>query len=166
MTDPGHAASVWTDRSFLRDVQYKTDVNLAARQSIYAYQEPPIDLARGILSLAGLSGHEVVADIGCGNGLYLAELARREHAGPVVGGDLSPGMLHAARGRAPEAGLVVADATALPFRDAAADVTLAMHMLYHVPAPKGAVRELRRITRPACRVIGRPERRGSPGRTA
>ena len=37
MTDPGHAASLWTDRSFLRDVQYKTDVNLAARQSIYAY---------------------------------------------------------------------------------------------------------------------------------
>jgi hypothetical protein len=61
MTDPGHAARVWTDRSFLRDVQYKTDVNLAARQSIYAYQQPPIDLPREILGLAGLSGHEVVA---------------------------------------------------------------------------------------------------------
>ena len=49
MTDPGHAgAGVWTDRSFLRDVQYKTDVNLAARQSIYAYQQPPIDLPRGM----------------------------------------------------------------------------------------------------------------------
>ncbi len=33
MTDPGHAAKLWADRSFLRDVQYKTDVNLAARQS-------------------------------------------------------------------------------------------------------------------------------------
>jgi hypothetical protein len=32
--DPGHAARLWTDRSFLRDVQYKTDVNLAARQSM------------------------------------------------------------------------------------------------------------------------------------
>ena len=51
MTDPGHAASLWTDRSFLRDVQYKTDVNLAARQSIYAYHQPPIDLAHGILSI-------------------------------------------------------------------------------------------------------------------
>ena len=38
MTDPAHAARLWADRSFLRDVQYKTDVNLAARQSIYAYQ--------------------------------------------------------------------------------------------------------------------------------
>jgi SAM-dependent methyltransferase len=153
MTDPGDAARLWADRSFLRDVQYKTDVNLAARQSIYAYQEPPIDLPREILGLAGLSGHEVVADIGCGNGPYLAELARRGHAGPVVGADLSPGMLHAARSRAPEAGLLVADATALPFPDAAADLTLAMHMLYHVPEPGRAVRELRRITRPGGRLI-------------
>jgi SAM-dependent methyltransferase len=153
MTDPGQAASVWTDRSFLRDVQYKTDVNLAARQSIYAYQEPPIDLARGILSLAGLSGHEVVADIGCGNGPCVAELARRGHAGPVVGADLSPGMLDAARRRAPQAALLVADATALPFPDGTADLTLAMHMLYHVPEPEHAVRELRRITRPGGQAI-------------
>jgi SAM-dependent methyltransferase len=153
MTGAGDAARLWADRSFLRDVQYKTDVNLAARQSIYAYQEPPIDLAREILSLAGPSGHEVVADIGCGNGPYLAELARRGHAGPVVGADLSPGMLHAAKGRAPEAALLVADATALPFPDGTADLTLAMHMLYHVPEPERAVRELRRITRPGGQVI-------------
>ena len=153
MTDPGDAARLWADRSFLRNVQCKTDVNLAARQSIYAYQEPPIDLAREILSLAGLSGHEVVADIGCGNGPCLAELARRLHAGPVVGADLSPGMLQAARRRAPEAGLLTADATALPFADAAVDLTLATHMLYHVPEPDRAVRELRRITRPGGRLI-------------
>ncbi len=35
MAEPG--AELWADRSFLREVQYKTDVNLAARQSIYAY---------------------------------------------------------------------------------------------------------------------------------
>jgi len=153
MTDPGHAARVWTDRSLLRDVQYKTDVNLAARQSIYAYQQPPRDLPREILGLAELSGHEIVADIGCGNGRYLAELARRGHAGRVAGADLSPGMLHAARRGAPDSGLVVADATALPFRDAAIDLTLAMHMLYHVPEPERAVREVRRITRPGGRLI-------------
>ncbi len=31
---------MWADRSFVPDVQYKTDVNLTARQSIYAYQQP------------------------------------------------------------------------------------------------------------------------------
>ena len=30
MTDARDAATLWADRSFLRDVQYKTDVNLAA----------------------------------------------------------------------------------------------------------------------------------------
>jgi hypothetical protein len=38
-------ARLWTDRSCLQDVQYRTDANLAARQSIYAYQHPRLDLA-------------------------------------------------------------------------------------------------------------------------
>ncbi|MGD0239492.1 MAG: methyltransferase domain-containing protein [Streptosporangiaceae bacterium] len=153
MTDPGPASDPWTDQPYLREVQYKTDVNLAARQSIYAYQQPRIDLAREALDLADLDGAEAVADVGCGNGLYLAELARRGHEGPVLGVDMSPGMLTAARSRAPRAALLVADAAALPVRDGAVGLTLAMHMLYHVPEPDRAVRELRRITRPGGRLI-------------
>ena len=49
--------------------------------------------------------------------------------------------------------LLAADATALPLPDAVADLTLAMHMLYHVPDPSQAVRELRRVTRPGGRVV-------------
>ena len=153
--------SLWSDRSFLRDVQYHTDANLAARQSIYAYQQPPVDLVGQVLGLAlpaGAGGAGVVADVGCGNGLYLAELARRGHGRRLIGADLSPGMLRAARQRTRQAGrpgpaLVAADAAALPLRDACADLTLAMHMLYHVPEPEAAVRELRRVTRPGGRVV-------------
>jgi SAM-dependent methyltransferase len=87
-------ALLWTDRARLRDVQYRTDANLAARQSIYAFQHPPLDLPARVLELA-----------------------------------------------------------ALPVRDQASDLTLAMHMLYHVPAPQAAVRELRRVTRPGGRVL-------------
>ena len=153
MRSPDPAWDPWTDQSYLRESQYKTDGNLAARQSIHAYQQPRIDLAREALDLAGLGGRETVADVGCGNGRYLAELGRCGHAGPVLGVDMSPGMLRAAGGRAPQAGLLVADAMALPVRDAAAGLTLAMHMLYHVPEPQRAVRELRRITRPGGRLI-------------
>jgi SAM-dependent methyltransferase len=153
MTGPDPAWDPWTDQSYLRESQYKTDLNLAARQSIYAYQQPPVDLARETLELARLDGQETVTDVGCGNGRYLAELARRGHTGPVLGVDMSPGMLLAARNQAPAAGLLVADAMALPVRDAAAGLTLAMHMLYHVPEPEHAVRELRRITRPGGQVI-------------
>jgi SAM-dependent methyltransferase len=149
----GDGAGLWTDRSCLQQVQYRTDANLAARQSIFAYQHPPIDLPAAVLDLAALRGDESVADIGCGNGAYLAELARRRHAGPVLGVDLSTGMLDAARRRAPAAALAAGDASALPMRDHAANLTLAAHMLYHVPDPRAAVRELRRVTQPAGQVL-------------
>jgi len=185
----------WSDRAFLRDVQYRTDANLAARQSMYAYQHPRIELQPRVLDLAAPAPGETVADVGCGNGLYLAELARRGFAGRVLGLDMSPGMLSAARERlnatavpprpsdpnaassigppvppaadptglpaagpagplaADATGLLAADATALPVRDGAVDLALAMHMLYHVPDPAQAVRELRRVTRPGGRVV-------------
>lgn len=144
---------MWTDRSCLRDLQYRTDANLAARQAIYAYQRPKLDLPPAVLGLVALRGDETVADVGCGNGAYLAELARRGHCGPVLGVDFSAGMLRAARSRAPRASLIAGDAGALPLRDDASRLTLAMHMLYHLPEPAVAVRELRRITRPGGRVL-------------
>jgi ubiquinone/menaquinone biosynthesis C-methylase UbiE len=178
-------ADPWADRAHLRSVQYKTEANLAARQSIYAFQHPPIDLPALVLNLAAPAESDTIADIGCGNGRYLAELARRGFPGRVLGADLSPGMLQAARDHlnaaaasraalaagavaaaslttaASAAGsqslasvaLISADAAALPLRDGAANVTLASHMLYHVPEPADALSELRRVTRPGGRVI-------------
>ncbi|HEY5394924.1 MAG TPA: methyltransferase domain-containing protein [Trebonia sp.] len=184
LTDP------WNTPAFLRDVQYRTDANLAARQSIYVYQHPRIDLQARVIDLAAPAPGASVADVGCGNGAYLAELARRGFAGRVLGLDMSPGMLAAARQRLTSVGpvgaparsgtdgsadatappgiatappgtatapggvaLICADATGLPLPDRAADLTLAMHMLYHVPDPSQAIRELRRVTRPGGRVV-------------
>ena len=45
MNVPIDDAQLLTDRTYLTDVQYRTDANLAARQSVYAYQVPQIDLA-------------------------------------------------------------------------------------------------------------------------
>ncbi len=157
MDDP----ALLTDRNYLTRVQYQTDGNLAARQSIYAYQRSGIDVATAVIDVASLGGHETVADIGCGNGRYLAELARRGHGGRLLGADLSAGMLRAARNavmsatqrEGQRAGLVAGDAAALPVADDVADVTLAPHMLYHVPDRPAAVREFRRITRPGGQVL-------------
>lgn len=143
----------WADRDYLRGVQYRTDGNLAARQSIYAYQQPRIDLPARVLDLAAPAAGETVADIGCGNGAYLAELGRRGFAGRVLGADLSAGMLTAARRRADPVSLIAADAAALPLRDSAADLALTAHMLYHMPDPLTGVRELRRVTGPGGRVV-------------
>jgi SAM-dependent methyltransferase len=168
------ASRLWVDRSYLLGSQYKTDTNLSARQSLYAFQRPRHDIARLVIDLAGLNGTESVADVGCGNGVYLAELARRGHLGPVVGLDLSSGMLTAARdrlraadpgqapggsrsaeprSRRPAVGLARADAAAIPLSDGACDVALAPHMLYHLPEPAAGTRELRRIVRPGGRAL-------------
>jgi SAM-dependent methyltransferase len=150
---PNDEPRLLTNRDYLRHGQYGTDAQLAARQSIYQFQQPRIDLAPAVLRLAGLDGTETVADVGCGNGIYLAELARRGHRGRLLGVDLSTGMLRAARSGAGPAGLVAGDAAALPVAGNVADVTLAPHMLYHVPDRPAAVRELRRITRPGGQVL-------------
>lgn len=57
-------------------------------------------------------------------------------------------MLHSARPLAGSDSLLMADAQALPFPGDAFDVTLAMHMLYHVPDRALAIAELRRVLRP------------------
>lgn len=161
------ATDLWTDRSWLQVAHYGSDAKLAARQSIYAYRRPRLDLPSRVLGLADLRGDETVTDVGCGNGAYLGELIRRRHTGRMLGVDLSIGMLHAARSRVPEAGLISGDASALPLRDDISALTLAMHMLYHLPEPLAAVRELRRITQPAGRVLvvlnGKDHLREKPG---
>jgi SAM-dependent methyltransferase len=131
----------WTDRSCLRQVQYRTDANLAARQS-HAHQHPRIDLPATVLSLSALRGQQIEGDIGCGNGAYLAELGRRGHTGPVVGMDLSAGMLAATRRRTRAAALTAADAAALPLRDHAVSLTLAgtCSTTSPIPAPPSASR--------------------------
>jgi ubiquinone/menaquinone biosynthesis C-methylase UbiE len=136
-----------TGRDYLTKQQYATDANLAARQAIYRFQQPRRHVWNETLDLAGLRGDEAVLDVGCGNGSYLWALEQREHGGPVVGMDLSPGMLSAAGTRSPHASLMLGDAQTLPFADDSFDVVLAMHMLYHVPDRALGIRELRRVVR-------------------
>jgi ubiquinone/menaquinone biosynthesis C-methylase UbiE len=145
--------SFYTDRQFLTTVAYGNQAHLAARQDIYRYQQPSIDLYSWTLDQVRWSGDERVIDLGCGNGAYLRRLAQRiGRRGRVLGLDLSRGMLaDVVRGwdaALPRPHLVVADAQALPLPGASCNVALAMHMLYHVPDIALAVRELRRVLRP------------------
>jgi ubiquinone/menaquinone biosynthesis C-methylase UbiE len=73
--------------------------------------------------------------------LRFAVAMTRDRRVTAVGCDLSTGMLRATDHPA----LLNADVTALPLRDGAADVALAIHMLYHVPSRETAIRELRRV---------------------
>jgi ubiquinone/menaquinone biosynthesis C-methylase UbiE len=136
-----------TDAAYIRDVQYKTDRNLAARQALYVFQQPQLAIWSLALDLAELQGDESVLEVGCGNGGYLGALHQRNHRGLVCGLDIAPGMLPAARERAPDTSLMIGDAARVPFVNDSFDCVLAMHMLYHVPDRPAAIGELRRVLR-------------------
>jgi SAM-dependent methyltransferase len=121
---------------------YADDRNLSARQALYAFRQPPIDVLDWACDQYPWTGAELVLDVGCGNGAYERRLVGR--VAMITGVDLSEGMLagqdSGADRRAP---LVNGDAQALPVATASVDVGMAMHMLYHVPDQGRAVAEIR-----------------------
>jgi len=151
------SGDVGFDRAFVKDTAYGDDANLAARQAIFRYQEDRVEFFGWALDHVEWRGGERVIDVGCGRGQYLDRLAREGRVRVLVGMDLSTGMLAGVRGHWPEErdtpALVNADAERLPVRDGAADVALAMHMLYHVPDIPRAIAELRRVVRPGGTVL-------------
>jgi len=86
-------------------------------------------------------GIGTVLDAGCGTGRVAIELARRGL--DVVGVDADPGMLAAARGKAPELEWVVADLSVLDLGERRFDAAVMAGnvMIFVVPGTEGAVLE-------------------------
>lgn len=109
-------------------------------------------------SLGDLSGRRVL-DVGCGTGVVTRELARRVGpSGRVTGVDPSPALIEVAQRLRVETGLdradfAVQDGRALPFPDAAFDLTTAITVLCHVPERAEVLREIARVTRPGGTVL-------------
>ncbi|HYM15132.1 MAG TPA: class I SAM-dependent methyltransferase [Dehalococcoidia bacterium] len=97
----------------------------------------------------------LVADIGCGPGAYHAAIVER--GGRIVATDLSRGMAREALASGRRMGgavaVAVADAQALPLREASVERVMANHMLYHVPDREGALREMRRVLKRRGRAV-------------
>jgi SAM-dependent methyltransferase len=103
------------------------------------------------VSAAGVRPGDVALDVGCGTGRALPALAAAVGpAGRVIGLDLTPDMLAAARaaGRDRMATLAIADARRLPLADGRADTVFAAGLVQHLPNPGGGLAELARVTRP------------------
>ena len=90
-------------------------------------------------------------DVGCGEGRLTRELAARGH--DLVGIDVSPTMVAAARAQSPKLEFVEADAAQLPFDDEAADLAVAFMSLMDIDDMQGAVREVARVLEPGGRFV-------------
>jgi ubiquinone/menaquinone biosynthesis C-methylase UbiE len=99
---------------------------------------------------------ERVLDVGCGTGLLLAKLLRRQPTIDAAGIDLTPAMLDVARRdrswrRTPL--LAAADAAALPFSDSCFEHVVSTSALHHWPEPTRALAEIARVTVPGGKVV-------------
>jgi demethylmenaquinone methyltransferase/2-methoxy-6-polyprenyl-1,4-benzoquinol methylase len=102
-----------------------------------------------VARLAGAGATTKVLDVCTGTGAQALAFARA--SGSVVGVDLSPAMLRKARGKraAAKAQFLEADATALPFEDAAFDVACISFALHEMPLTirRRVLAEMARVTR-------------------
>jgi SAM-dependent methyltransferase len=142
------------DQAYLRDVQYLNGDKLRARTQLhtkYATQSVPWQI--WLQRLVAIPSGGQVLEVGCGTGLlWTIGWTSEESNFSLVLTDLSPGMVAEAtpvvRRRVHHVKGLAADAQDLPFADDSFDIVIANQMLYHVPDPSRAVRELARVLRP------------------
>ncbi|HEX4178715.1 MAG TPA: class I SAM-dependent methyltransferase [Rhizomicrobium sp.] len=114
------------------------------------------DGLRRTLAAARLDQRTQMLDVACGPGIVACAAATQ--AGHVTGIDLTPAMIEQARERQQRSGLTnltwrIGDETKLPFPDQSFDVVLTRYSFHHMPEPIAALREMKRVVRPAGRII-------------
>ncbi|UFQ14024.1 MULTISPECIES: class I SAM-dependent methyltransferase [Streptomyces] len=99
----------------------------------------------------GLRPGSRVLDAGCGTGRALPALRDAVGtSGVVLGADLTPAMLRAAKkaGRDRAGQLLLADVARLPLLTESLDAVFGAGLIAHLPHPAENLRELRRVVRP------------------
>src|SRR5438876_6923365 len=126
----------------------------ATAEGVAAHAREQVEQVRENLGpfLAPLRGDERALDAGTGAGTLALALAPL--VGEVIGVDLVPELLEAARRDAPaNATFVEGDATALPYESFSFDLACSRRTLHHVNRPELALAELARVTKLGGRVL-------------
>jgi SAM-dependent methyltransferase len=149
------AQGMGADPGYLLTHQYADSGNLQARIALHRrFSISEVPFHRWLFDRLLAEGPVLrVVEAGCGPATLWTANAERVPAGwSLALTDLSPGMVEEAGQALAAAGLeaelAVAEAAALPFPDASADLLIANGMLYHVPDRRAALAEFRRVLRP------------------
>jgi SAM-dependent methyltransferase len=132
VTDP--SAALATEYSEKADAYVQHWLPIIGPMGVPLLDHLPLATARRIL------------DLGTGTGAFLNELAARAPAARIIGVDRAVGMLQVAR-RHGHSSLLSMDVQWLALHSAAFDVATLVFMLFHVPDPIAALREVRRVLR-------------------
>ncbi|MDO8484384.1 MAG: class I SAM-dependent methyltransferase [Candidatus Limnocylindrales bacterium] len=137
-------------------------IRLQAEEHPLIEDMPPATAAEHCLRLMHLRAYDEavshaagrdVLDIGCNTGYGTIRFA--PVAGRVVGVDVSPRAIDAARQRAPDGRpeFVLTSGFELPFPDDSFDLVTSFQVLEHVPDPLAYLKELQRVAHPGGIVI-------------
>jgi len=152
--------SKFTDQQYLKTDQYRDSSNLDARVVIHQrFSTNSYGWFKWVFdTLLTLADNARILELGCGSGyLWKENISRIPPSWNITLSDLSSGMLDAAwrnlvvTGRAFKFEEI--DAQSIPYRDETFDAIVANHMLYHVPDRPKAIAEIKRVLKPAGRLI-------------
>jgi SAM-dependent methyltransferase len=111
---------------------------------------------RLLVEFSGASSRDTVLDVACGPGIVVCAFAAVvSHA---TGIDLTPAMIERARILQAEKGLAnvtwqIGDIAPLPYADGSFSIVTSRYAFHHLPDPKGALTEMKRVCRGGGKVV-------------
>ena len=135
----GDSQSAWSDQ-------------LTAMHEAEAKSTHPIDLASRSLALQSmqrLRGAPIILDIGCSSGFLLEDFRLRIPAAQAIGSDYLVNVVEKASQRIPNVPFIQFDLRKCPLPDSCVDAVSALNVLEHIDDDFTALKEIRRILKPA-----------------
>lgn len=136
---PDHEQNKPAELAFFPDHAEVDEYNVSTEQATQK-------LFKRYFQLTHLKSGSIVADIGCGSGVFTQLL--HESSVNAIGLDLSYPLLLLGRRKYPGTAFVLGDAEILPFSDSMLDGVMLSAVLHHLPDPSRRAREVFRVLKP------------------
>ena len=133
--------------------QYATASNLNSRAALHwLFSTNKLGWNQWVFQNYELQSGQKILELGCGNGgIWAGHAVQIPEEIILILSDFSAGMLQEAKENIcgiSNVGFMVIDAQNIPWADAAFDIVIANHMLYHVPDLDRAIKEIARVLKP------------------